>query len=252
VSWAFRNAGTVGTSFNATCTPGTPATIVAGDLLIIAATEFIGSDARPAAPSGWTDITLGVNWTTACAVYAKIAAGSDAMPAIASWGNAFQLAVCLVYSGGPATLTGLVDTTHSSDRIYNSVNALVFNNAGVPTNANSLVVAISFKNTLGNGSPVLTETGGLIGFNRRVTSWPNAVRPTIVIDDTTQTTPAAITSPGMSMSFAESSTQAGQSTILIFNPAPNTIIPSAGQESFSGQTPSVVGATNSVLVPLTA
>lgn len=227
MSYAFRNAGSVGTSFNAACTPGTPAVIDVGDTLIIPACEFLGTDARPAAPSGWVDKTLGVNWATGSAVYMRIADGTagDAMPAIASWGNVFQLAVCLVYSGGPATLTGLIDTAHSSDRLYNSNNALIFNATGTPTNPNSLILAISFKNTLGNGSPTFTETGGLIGFNRRVTSWPNATRPTIVVDDSIQTTATAISTPGMNMSFTESSTQAGHSTILILNPGGSIAVP---------------------------
>lgn len=224
MAWAFRNAGAVGTSFNAACTPGAPASIIANDLLIIGATELLGSDARPTV-SGWTDITLGTNWTTGAAVYAKIAAGGDTMPAIPSWGNQFQAAVCLVYSGGPATLTGLVDTAHCSDRNYNSTNLCQFTGITAPTNANSLVLAISFKNTLGNASPTLTETGGLIGFNRRFLYWPNAGRPTIVVDDSIQTTATTISLPGMNMSFTEASTQQGHSTILVLNQAIITAVP---------------------------
>jgi hypothetical protein len=219
MSYAFRNVGAVGTSFNAACTPGAPASIIANDLLIIAASEFMGTDTRPTAPSGFIDITKAVNWTTGAAVYAGIAAGGDTMPAIPSWGNQFQNAVCLVYSGGPSSLTGIVDTTNSSDRAYNANNILAFFATGTPANNNSLIVAISFKNTLGNASPTFTETGGLVGFNRRVTQWPNGTRPTLVVDDSIQTTATLIATPGMNMSFTEGSTQLGHSTILIFNPA---------------------------------
>lgn len=227
MSYAFRNVGTVGASFNAPCTAGTPAVIDAGDLLVMAACEFFGTDVRPTAPLGWVDKTLGVNWTTGAAVYTRIAdgTGADAMPAIGSWGNQFQLAVCLVYSGGPSTLTGILDTANCSDRGYNSPSILAYNNTGTPTNPNSLVIAISFKNTLGNASPVLTETGGLMGFNRRVTQWPNNTRPTLVIDDSIQTSATAIVSPAMSMNFSEASTQTGHSTILIFNPATSAPVP---------------------------
>lgn len=217
MGYAFRNAGTPGTSFNAACTPGAPATIIANDLLIIAAMELLGSAARPVIP-GWTDITKAVNWTTGSAAYAKIATGGDSMPAIPSWANEFQVAVCLVYSGGPTTLVGLVDAS-SSDRSFNTTNTLAFNNSGVPSNDGSLIIGISFKNTLGNASPVMTETGGFVGFNRRVTQWPTNARPTIVIDDLVQGSAAAITSPGFTMNFTEASSQSGHSTILVFNPA---------------------------------
>lgn len=215
--WALRSIGTPGTSFNANVTPGQPIGIQLNDILILATMELLGADPQPAVP-GWTNITKNVNWSLGAAVYAIVAAGNDPMPAIPSWGNQFQVAVCLAYSGGPTTLAGLVDTS-SSDRGYNSDNTLSFNPTGVPTNPNSLILAINFKNTLGNASPVLTETGGLVGFNRRVTQWPNNNRPTIVIDDLVQGAAAAILAPGMNMNFAEASAQPGRSTILVLNPA---------------------------------
>lgn len=217
MSWAFRSVGTVGTSFNASVTPGQPAGILLNDILFIATSEFFGADARPVV-AGWTDITKAANWTTGAAVYAKVAVGNDTMPAIPSWGNQFQNAVCLCYSGGPNTLVGLVDTA-SSDKGYNSTNLISFNDTGVPVNPGSLILAISFKNTLGNGSPVFTEIGGLVGFNRRVTQWPTNTRPTLVVDDFVQGAAAAITSAGMNMNFTEASTQTSHSTILVLSPA---------------------------------
>lgn len=216
MSWAFRSIGTPSTQFNASVTPGQPAGIQLNDTLIIATDEFLGTDARPVI-TGWTDITVAVNWTTGAAVYAKIAAGNDPMPAIPSWGNQFQSAVCLCYSGGPTSVAGLVDAS-SVDRGYNSSTALLFQPSGVPSQPGSLILAISFRNTQGNASPVATEQGGLVGFNRRLTLWPNNVRPTIVIDDLVQGAAAAITSPSMNMNFTEPSAQSGHSTILVLNP----------------------------------
>lgn len=228
--YAFRSVGLMGSSFNAPCTAGQPAGIIANDLLVMASMEFLGTDGRPVVP-GWLDISHAVAWTTGAAVYAKIAAGNDSMPAIPSWGNQFQLAVCLAYSGGPSTLAGLVDVLNCSDKSYNSAGTISFNSTGLPTNDSSLIIAISFKNTLGNGSPVLNETGDIAGFNRRVTYWPNAVRPTIVIDDLIQPIAAIVdNAPGMFMNFTEASTQAGHSTILIFNPAVITGPPTSTQE----------------------
>ena len=215
--WAFRNAGAVGTSFNAAVTPGTPAVINANDTLIIATSEYFGTNTRPTAPTGWVDKTLGVNWTTGSAVYMRIAdgTGADAMPAITSWGNQFQAAVCLVYSGGFSSLANLVDT--GCDRAYNTTNTLSFLSVPTPTNDNSLIVLISFKNTLGNASPVLTEAGVLVGFNRRVTYWPTSTRPTIVVDDYIQTTKTSYVASTINMNFTEASAQNGHSTIFVLN-----------------------------------
>jgi len=215
--WLFRSVGTPGTSFNANVTPGQPAGIQLNDLLIIATSELLGSNPRPVVP-GWLDITVAVQWTVGCAVYAAIAAGNDPMPAIPSWGNQFQVAVCLCYSGGPNTLAGLVDPV-SNDRGYNRVGALVWSSMSAPANDQSLILAINFGNTLGNPSPVATEAGGLIGFTRRVTQWPNANRPTIVIDELIQSPAAPVSTPSMTMNFTEASSQPGRSTMLALVPA---------------------------------
>lgn len=230
MAWAFRNAGNVTRSFGAAITPAAPAVIQQNDLMLIAASETLGSAARPAV-SGWNDITLGVNWSTGAAVYARIATAGDAsnpsaaMPSIPSWSSSdFQLAVCLVYSGGPTTLTGILDPS-CTDTNYNSTNQVRFTGMIAPVNNGSLFVAIGFKNTLGNGTPALSETGGLVGFNRRILDWPTNARPIIVIDDLVQNTAAGLSAPGMNMNFSESSTQAGHSTILIFVPAAVASLP---------------------------
>ena len=226
--WAFRSIGVPGTSFNANVTPGQPAGIQLNDLLIIATCELLGSNARPVVP-GWLDITVAVQWTVGCAVYAAIAAGNDPMPAIPSWGNQFQVAVCLCYSGGPNTLTGLVDPV-SNDRGYNRVGALVWSSMSAPANDQSLILAINFGNTLGNPSPVATEAGGLVGFTRRLTHWPNANRPTIVIDELVQPSAAPVSTPSMTMNFTEASSQPGRSTMFALVPAVITGTPPGDDE----------------------
>lgn len=98
---AFGTVGTATHAVNAAVTPGAPASIAAGDLLVLVAAIRNSGAGVPNTPSGWTRVPM---FETASNVqmFIKVAAGSDTMPSVTFAGgvaNADTSAQCCRITG---------------------------------------------------------------------------------------------------------------------------------------------------------
>jgi hypothetical protein len=177
--------------------------------------------------------------------------GAESMPTFTWSGGTTGRAVAVCYSG---VNSGFATGGNASDRTSNQTSDIVMPVVTrTPSVAGCLCLyyGIHKKTSVSDGT-TFSPPGGT-GFSIPIQSAPNGNAAAFVLGEWIQGAATTIASGiNFSGSVAESVASNMQSALIILQPGPNTIAPSGGQENLSGQTPSVVGATNSVLVPLTA
>jgi hypothetical protein len=244
-------ASAFNTVFNGNNAPAVPGSPQAGDLLVWATGENIGSNATPAAPTGspntWTD-RAPHSASHQIAVYTAPAwgGGQDTIPGVAWGSNSFSWGITVLLRG--VDLVSVIDV--SGDRFTNNTEDLVGPaSALTPTRDNGYVLFVGAKNrTSASSGSVLTAPSNFTMVAQLSTG---SISQTIGLCEWVQGAKTSI--PGntfMTGSLADATTQSMQGVILVFLGGPTA--PSAGRVDVTGQTPSVVGAANSILEPLTA
>jgi hypothetical protein len=221
----------------------------AGDAIIGFTWENPGSDT--VTPSGAAAIDFNTN-AHQVRVFAFVSTtGAESMPTFAWNGGTTGRAFVACYSGVDS---GLATGGNPTDRTGNTTADIVSPAVvRLPSVNGCLCLYYGIhKKTLTSNGTTFSPPGGT-GFTIPVQSAPNNNDAAFVLGEWIQGTATSIASGLIfSGSVAEGSAVNMQSGIIILKPGPNVIAPSGGQETFSGQTPSVVGATATVLTPLTA
>lgn len=245
--YAFRSAGVWSSVFNTTMTPTAPSGFLVGDTLVVAAWANPGSYAIPDLSSyGFAVRTLnsavmfGAMWT-------KVAAGGDTMPTF-QYGNDFQVCCCIAYSGGPNSISAAQAAVDRANSTLTS--GVAMPGVSTPSQNGVLCIALSVR-ALGSATGVTFSSTWGGNFTTR-TSYVTDNRPHAAVSDWIQGTAAGQSLSTHGTSPADSAGQSNGGGIIFLAPPPPAEVPPAGSLGATGNVPSVVGATNSVLAPLTA
>jgi hypothetical protein len=231
VAWTRISHGAFVTGYNATITPTAPAGFSAGHTLIVATGCYAGSNTIPT-PSGWTKCTLD-SAIHQVQVFAKHAAGGDAMPAI-SWGNQFAWAKALAYSGGPADLTNIVHV--ATERGATSADDIALPAATISA-PNCLVLAIGQKNkTTASNSSTFSATTNFTMVGQNVGSGTNTAE---IVQEWIQTPATSVSLASAAGSVADATVQTTRGVVIALLPAGSsaTIAPSVGALTLTGLQP---------------
>lgn len=169
-AWALRFTGTAanavpnGSANSGDITPTLGGTTNAGDIIACFVNQKSATSYTAVSSSGYTQ-AHGKNGNTSPSnsILLKIAAGGDSNPTITTsdvTSSRTMIGQCAVFSGGPATLTGIVvhsgDTTNGSQEDVDTAAVTI-------TTANTLVIAVGGKNNDWEGQTVLAPTGFTLG-----------------------------------------------------------------------------------------
>lgn len=218
MAYAFRSVGTVVTGFNSTITPGAPAGFQAGDLLIYAAWEFVGSNGPPdLSASNFTLLSDGTSAVVkGCALYGKIAVGGDTIPGI-NYGNQRTGALCAAYTGAPTTISSISNISPVTRA--STATSSVFWNSATPTIGGCLLIALLCRNQ--SGSSAVSFGGTQTPWTFRAGSTPAAASaPVAYFGDWIQTNSASTGSGSITTSPADAGAQSVFSQIITLNPPP--------------------------------
>lgn len=251
MSWGSPNVGAIVRAFNATMTPAQPSSYSIGWTLVIAAWATPGALAIPdLSASGFAVRTLN-NGVTYGALYTKVAStnGSDTMPTF-QYGPDFQGCVCLAYPGGPNSITvnqAAVDRANST-----LTSGVAFPGFSQPSVDGILAIALAVR--AHDGSTTGVTFGTLNNFTAPRVSEVTNNRVHASVSDWIQVSASSQSLATQSTSSTGGTPAAASNGggIIFLNPPPPAVSPSAGTANATGNVPSVVGATNSVLAPLTA
>lgn len=215
IAYKSAGAGVATETSGAACSPASPATVDAGDILIIHA-YFEGTTTAPDTPSGFTllhgpvivETTIGRHW-----IYGKVADGSEDGAANALGSQAvttMRSGRCYSFSGRvsgaiAALVKGFASTTHATDPQMPTVTT---------THAESLAVACVLQNDNNALAAATGETGG--DWTEAVAEFVAALTPGLVL----QLQTATITSPPGSISGGSVAATNDPSGVIGFEIAP--------------------------------
>ena len=181
MSYSLVGTGAFATVYDAALTPAIPGGSAAGDLLLMHTGIQQGSVGSSPTISGWTLLSSQANQHVCC-LYGRIAQGGDSSPSV-DWGIAADVgAVIAAYSGGPASLTGIVAA--SVDFAGSNLTKGAFYSALTVPSPSCLVVAGAFTNcSTGTSGATWTSFGSFAirteaqlitaggGFNAVMNDW---------------------------------------------------------------------------------
>lgn len=216
-TWNTLTVGSWNQVFNAANQPTAPA-FAAGDWLFIFIYQLFGTNTM-SVPAGWTDISPHINGSTGMYLFAfRSVTGAEAMPSM-TLGTSWSDAVVIKVSGGPTTVTGIVN--NSNDRYTISTQNFNFPSSPLTVSLGGcLVLACGARNkTSTSDAATIGNFGGTgNGFSAPVsTNWPPGTRAGGVINAWIQTTATTIASGGNSTSIADSATQSTRALIVALN-----------------------------------
>ena len=142
MGYIFRSTGASDETFGATLTPGAPAGLTDGDLMLL--TTFNRASAETiTALTGWTELYFQNISNVSTYIYAHIADGINDAPTVTWTGGSLKSAWMEAFSGDVYTTLGsIVDTTNS--QTVTSAN-LALPTLNAPSVANCLVYAVNCK-----------------------------------------------------------------------------------------------------------
>lgn len=220
--------GSFNNVFNAANGPSAGSAFQAGDKLLLITGEVLGSDATPAAPSGWAKDSFNTNAGQIAVYRLDSVTGSESIPSI-TWGNQWSWAVVAIYRGCAAG--GPTDGNDRNGNVSSGGTTCFTGPASTitPSQANSLVLFFGTKNksTAVNGATVSAPSN----FSLAGSSVPtgSGTHPIAAVCEWIQTTATSIpTNTSTTQSIADTVTQANQGSILVYAPlaaAPNPVAP---------------------------
>jgi hypothetical protein len=195
MAYSLIATGAVVVGNNVTLSPPMPAGFSAGQLLLLQSGVFMGTFATPAV-AGWTLLSPGVN-EHEVALWAKIAVGSDAPPAI-TWGTNYAYAFVTAYSGNPASLAGIVHA--SADHIGTTTNSIFYSGLTI-TQPGCLVICGGSRNKTPTSNAATFAAVG--SFAIRNTSIPNGPNVAGVMNDWIQSAATTFSTLTQTYSIAD-------------------------------------------------
>jgi hypothetical protein len=165
MSYAFRSVGAVAEGTGA-LSPGAPAGVVVGDLLLLSLVSRDNSQtlSAPNPPTGWTLVspTSPVGWNY---LFARIADGtaSDTPTGLDYTGGPHAQAQIAAFSGGGFSLASIV-TNSVSQNLPGSQVSILYSAGLTITPANCLVIAVGTKNKTSTSDG--TTINALTGFTK--------------------------------------------------------------------------------------
>lgn len=220
IAFKGSGAGAATETSGAACSPASPATVDAGDILIIHA-YFEGTATAPSTPSGFTllfgpsviQTTIGRHW-----IYGKVAAGNEDGAANALGSQAvttMRSGICYSFSGrvsGDITnlVRGFAETTHATDPQMPTVGT---------THPHSLAISCVVQNDNNALAAATGESGG--DWVEAVAEFVSALTPGLVL----QLQTATITVPPGTISGGSVTATDDPSGVIGFEIRPEAIIP---------------------------
>jgi hypothetical protein len=239
MTWAFSNVASAIEKNNSSPAAVAYPTVSAGDIIFLAMTSGpTGGSFTPADTDFVSVVTRTTNASTT--LFWKVANGTESGTTNVTYSSGGQCygQMC-AFTGGPSTVSGNVHTTGNTG--LGATTGLAY--AGLTiTQPNCLVIALGCKvgNAFGFNVPA--------PFDAEIAESHSSNGLCMVWDYKIQTTATTITTGNWTISTDVSASRNAVSAAFLSGP----LVPSVGQANYSGQTPSVVGATATVLVPLTA
>lgn len=201
MAWARRSFGAFSTG-TGTLTPAMPAGFSAGDVLFLFTGIYSTSDTLSV--SGWTLLSPN-SASPQNQLYGLVALGGDTAPSVAWTSNASLpcFAMVAAYTGGPASLSGIVAA--SSDRTSTATQVIAYNPLTIAI-ANCLVLSCGrrLKSSTANGATmgsmsITTSFGAPVA-----SSIPNGATNAAAYNQWIQTTATNIVADGQVISIADS------------------------------------------------
>jgi hypothetical protein len=199
MAYAFISQGLLTIADNVSMTPALPSGYVAGNLLILHAGEYLGTDDPPdLTGQGYTLLSTAAE---GIGLYGCIAAGDAGDQPTFEFGGFWQYAQLFAYSGNPNTLTGIVNAESQRE---GTDDLGVYYSGATPTVNGCLGIAAGMRNktTTVNGATFASMTNYTLRSGSPVASSSAECAP--VYNDWIQTTATASPSMNQNLSIADS------------------------------------------------
>jgi len=168
---AFVNQGTAGDQIADSITPAMPASIVAGNLLILHTAYKYPATTTLNTPSGWTQLATVASGTgtgidageIGQAVYYKVAAGSDAAPTFSQTGNDSSAWTVFQFSCDAGKVWDIASTTGSDTTAGTAISITGAANPGLIAGDVVLMMMACNTDLATYGTHALAATGATFG-----------------------------------------------------------------------------------------